>query len=172
LKTFTPQPGDIGFAWTQNPYGALIRFAQALRWWNWRKWNHMFVVQEIDETGQIWVLQMARRCERVRIEDVAPKGHVKIVQCPDDLDRDRVMAWANKRVGTKYGVLTIVSIAFNLCLPNSLRVDIHKEDTLICSTFAARAWEHGGWDCPTDPFQIIPAEYDRLVDGLPCIQVY
>lgn len=159
------KPGDAIFAHTNNLYGALIRFGQALRWWKYRSWNHMALVDSIDSNGQVWVLQMARRCEKIRLEDIAPKGKLKFISCPNDVNRDMVMNYARKRIGTKYGVLTIISIAINLIFPDKLRLDIRQDDTLICSGFVARSWEHGGWDCPADPFQITPAEFDGYLGG-------
>lgn len=159
------QPGDAIFARTNNTYGALIRFGQALRWWKYRKWNHMAIVDSIDTDGQVWVIQMAKHGERVKLEEVAPKGQLKWNSLPDGIDRNRVMEYARKRVGTDYGVLTIISIAVNLLLPKPISFDIRHEDTLICSALVARAWEHGGWDCPVDPFQITPAEFDAILEG-------
>ena len=166
-----PQHGDAVFAHTNNTYGWVIRLGQAIRWWKYRSWNHMAYVDSVDEDGTIWVIQMARRCEKVKIQDVAPKGHVKIISCPPEVNREMASAYATKRLGTKYGVLTIISIAINLFMPNPLRLDIRKDDTLICSALVARAWEHGGWDCPIDPFQVTPAEFDKLLGG-GGIQIY
>ena len=160
-----PQHGDAVFAHTSNAYGWVIRLGQAVRWWKYRSWNHMAYVDSVDENGQVWVLQMARRCERVKIQDVAPKGHVKIIPCPPEVNREMATKYARNLIGTKYGVLTIVSIAVNLFMPNPLRLDIRQDDTLICSGFVARAWEHGGWNCPVDPFQITPAEFDKILGG-------
>jgi hypothetical protein len=165
INTQPPQHGDAVFAHTNNTYGWVIRLGQAIRWWKYRSWNHMAYVDSVDEDGQIWVLQMARRCERVKIEDVAPKGHVKIIHCPPEVNREMATNYARNLIGTKYGVLTIVSVAINLLMPNPLRLDIRQDDTLICSGFVARAWEHGGWNCPVDPFQITPAEFDKILGG-------
>ena len=129
----------------------MIRFGQAIRWWKYRSWNHMAIVDFVDADGTIWCIQMARRCERVKIQDVAPGGHVKIISCPDTVNRDEATAYARRQLGTKYGVLTIISIAVNIVLPAFFRFDIRTADTLICSALVARSWEHGSWDCPTDP---------------------
>lgn len=159
------QPGDAIFARTNNFYGFIIRFGQAIRWWKYRKWNHMAIVDEISADGQIWVIQMAKHGEKVRIEEVAPKGILKWAPLPEGLDRNRVVEYARKKVGIDYGVMTIISIAINLLLPRQFNLDIRSDDTLICSALVARAWEHGGWDCPTDPFEITPAEFDQALGG-------
>ena len=158
-------PGDAVFAHTRTLYGFIIRFGQALRWWKSHKWNHMAIVDEIDENGQVWVIQMARKGERVRIEEVAPGGTLKILPMPRELNVEEILEYARKQIGTDYGVLTIISIALNLCLPQFLNLDIRRAKTLICSALVARAWEHGGWDCPVDPFQITPAEFSELFNS-------
>ena len=106
---------------------------------------------------------MARRGERVRLEDVAPGRPLKVIPCPDGVNRQRAIDFANRVIGTKYGVLTIISIAFNLLTPSEVRVDIRRDGTLICSAAVARALEHGGWWCPVDPFQITPAQIDKFL---------
>jgi hypothetical protein len=143
----------------------MIRFAQAFRWWSYRSWNHMAIVESVDDDGTVWCIQMARRCERVKIQDVALGGHVKIIACPDNVNCDEAVAYARRQLGTKYGVLTIVSIAINIMLPACFRFDIRRADTLICSALVARSWEHGSWDCPSDPFDITPAEFDGFLGG-------
>ena len=125
----------------------------------------MAIVDSVDADGTVWAIQMARRCERVKIKDVAPGGHVKIISCPDNVNRQEAVAYANRQLGTKYGVLTIISIAINIILPAFFRFDIRTADTLICSALVARSWEHGSWDCPTDPFDITPAEFDGVLGG-------
>ena len=159
------QPGDAIYARTHNIYGFMIRIAQALRWWKGRDWNHTAIVDHIDADGQIWVNQMARRCEQVKIEEVAPGGKLKWVPMPESLDRERVLTWARKRLGIHYGYMTIVSIAFNLLLPERISIDVHIENTLICSAYVTRAWEHGGFDCPVNPMNITPAELDLIQGG-------
>jgi hypothetical protein len=158
-------PGDAIFAHTNNAYGYMIRFGQAIRWWKYRTWNHMAIVDSIDEDGQIWVIQMARHGERVRIEDVAPGGKLKCIPAPKEINIEESLKYARLMVGIDYGVLTIVSIALNLLLPGQLNFDIRREMTLICSALVARAWEHGGWICPVDPFSVTPAEMDQILGG-------
>lgn len=165
IKNSQIRPGDAVFARTRNFYGAVIRFGQALRWWKYRSWNHMAIVSKIDPDGQIWVIQMARHCEEVKLENVAPNGRLKFVAPPDEVSRIKSVEYARKRLGTKYGVLTIFSIAINLALPRQLVFDIHTEGTLICSALVAKAWEHGDWDCPIESSQITPAEYDGIIGG-------
>ncbi len=165
VDDFQPQVGDAVFATTRTFYGFLIRLGQALRWWKWRRWNHMAIIVRIDADGTIWCLQMVKECSMVRLEDLTKKGIIKIVTAPEGVNRDEAVAYAMKQLGTDYGVLTIVSIAVNLLLPRFINIDIRRGGTLICSALVARSWEHGSWDCGrVDPFQITPAEMDKFLN--------
>jgi hypothetical protein len=163
--TYIPKPGDAVFAETSTLYGKLIRAAQALRWWQGHSWNHMAIVSKVDSDGQVWCIQMVKQCSLVKIEDVAKNGHVKIVPIPADLDAQRAVAYAYLQLGIDYGVATIVSLAINLALPRFLNFDFTRPGTLICSGLVARSWEHGGFVCPVDPFQITPGQLDQLLGG-------
>lgn len=154
------QAGDIVLANTKGAYGRLIQFGQAIRWGQHSRWHHAALVVEVDTEGTVWVVQMARRGEKVRLQDVAPGRPLKIIPCPDGVDRQRAIDFANRCIGIKYGVLTIISIAFNILTPRPIRLDLRRDETLICSAMVARALEHGGWWCPGDPFQISPAQID------------
>lgn len=156
----TIKPGDAVLAYTSGAYGRLIQLGQAIRWRTHRKWHHAAIVVEVEASGQVWCVQMARRCERVKLQDIAPGRPLKIVPIPENVNAEEAVSYANRQIGTKYGVSTIFSIAFNILTPESIRIDFRHTGTLICSALVARSWEHGNWDCPTDPFQISPAQID------------
>ena len=151
--------GDGAYFTTRTIYGFVIRLAQRLRWWRQGsfEYNHFGLVVEIDSEGYPWVVQMARHGELTRIDKVAPGGSFTTLPAPDGIDRARAVDYAKKQIGTEYGVTTIFSIAFNLLVP-FIRLDFRRNNTLVCSALGARSWEHGGWDCPTDPFQVAPGE--------------
>ena len=159
----TIKPGDAVLANTQGAYGRLIQFGQAIRWRKHSRWHHAALVVEVDSNGQVWCIQMARQCERVKIENIAPGRPLKIVPCPEGVNGRAAVDYAQKQLGTKYGIATILSIAFNILTPKVIRVDFRRGETLICSALVARSWEHGNWNCPVDPFQISPAQLDELV---------
>lgn len=93
----------------------------------------------------------------VPITDWEPNKYV-FVKAPT-ITRTRAIQYATRQVINKYGVLTIASILVGLLSPRFIRIDFRKDDnSLICSGLVARSWEHGGWTCPTTPFQITPAE--------------
>ena len=160
------KPGDAIYALTHNKYGFMIRLAQAIRWWKYHKQNHMAIVTKVDKDGQIWVNQMARRCELVRLEDVAPNGQLWWVPIPPDVDRKLSVKYANAMLGVQYGFLTIACIGINLLLlPQIINLDINVGHSLICSELVAKAWEHGGWICPVSSDAITPAEMYKIQDG-------
>jgi hypothetical protein len=162
----TIRAGDLVLAHGTGIISKIIRFGQWLRpsWRPYRYWNHTaIVVAELD--GVVKCVQMARRCEIVTLDEVAPGGRVQVRSIPDGVDRLRAVDWAlqQARAGRRYSFLTIISIALQLITPKWLNVDFHdNHPALICSALVARAWEHGGWDCPSDPFQITPAELARI----------
>ena len=161
------QPGDLVLAHSKGAFGALIRLAQWLRpsWRKWRKWNHAAIVIGITPSGMVRCVQMGRRGQIVDLPDVAPGGYTFVRSCPAIVDRIKAVDFAIRQVGIRYSYVTIATIALNLLSPKPLRIDFRRDNSaLICSALVARAWEHGGWDCPTDPFQITPAELAMLTD--------
>jgi hypothetical protein len=153
------EPGDAILARTKGFYGAMIRFGQRLRWKN-TKTNHVALVVGFDAHGEPLCAQMAKRGQIVRVRDIAPGGKLYLIKAPTGIDRQRAVDFGKRCEGIKYGVLTIICIAINILSPRPFRIDFREDDTLICSALVARAWEHGGWLCPTDPFQITPAELE------------
>lgn len=159
-------PGDLVLAHSKGLFGWLIRLAESIRWHPQRYWNHAAIVVEVADE-KVFVVQMGRRCVRSRLMDVAPGGVIGVRPAPPGIDVRRAVAYAERLVGTDYGILTLFSIALNLLTPRFLHVDFRRADhgqgTLICSALVARAWEHGGWWCPfPDPFQVTPAQLSAL----------
>ena len=157
------RPGDIVLAHTKGLYGAAIRVAQWIRWKGFNTWNHAAIVVSNDN-GAVQCVQMALHCERVPLEDVAPAGKIIIVSAPDNVNVERAVVYAERQIGTKDGILTIFSILFNLFTPGFISIDFRRTHTLICSALVARSLEHGGWDCPYDPFFISPAQIAEVFD--------
>jgi hypothetical protein len=157
-------PGDLVLARNKGLYAFLIRAAETLRWREGRRWNHAAIVSSVSR-GHIRVIAMGWHCEELALEDLGVE--TKVVSAPKGVDVRKAVAYAQTKVGTKYGVLTIVSILINLLTPRFVRIDFRSgKDSLICSALVARAWEHGGLDIdPVDPFQVTPAELAEMFDG-------
>lgn len=158
------RPGDLVLAHGKGIVSIIIRFGQWLRpsWRPYRYWNHAALVVTVLD-GRVRCVQMAKHCELVWLDEVSPGGRIEVRPAPEGIDRIKAVDWALRQVGIRYSWLTIASIALQLVTPKWLDVDFHERDrALICSALVARAWEHGGYDCPTDPFQITPAELARI----------
>jgi len=157
-----PLPGDLVLAHSKGAFAILIRFGQWLRpsWRPYKYWNHAAIITHVEpKSGEIWCMQMGRRGQLVSIDKVSPGGVHQIRPIPDGIDRIRAIDYALRQNGIKYSVAAIFSIALNLLTPKAIAFDFRRRgDALICSALVARSWEHGGWDCPGDPFQITPAE--------------
>ncbi len=163
LRVMAIQPGDVVLAKTNGIMGRLIRLAERIYWRKGSTYSHAAIV--INVTGStVTVLQMRLRgCQRTTIDQVAPGGSYVTKSCPPGVDRARSIAYALTRQNDKYGIFTFISIAFNLLTPRWFWLDFRRTGTLICSALVARSWEHGGWNCPVDPFQISPAQIDMAV---------
>lgn len=161
--TTTPYPGCAALFDTQHGFmPRAIQLSQLRMGWK-RGWhiNHAAIVTQVDNTG-VWIVQMEWHCESVRLED---DSNVHFMEPPKGTDVEKAVAYAEKRVGIKYGVLTIASIFLTLFTPKFLRINFRAggHESLICSALVARAWEHGGYDFgAVDPFQICPAELDEM----------
>jgi len=161
-----PKPGDLVLAHSKGPFATLIRFGQWLRpsWRPWKRWNHAAIVTGIRSDGTIRCAQMGRRGEVVNIGEVAPGGYTTVRPAPSEVDRIKAVDYALRQTNppVKYSVTTILSIALSLLTPSFIHFDFRRHgDALICSALVARSWEHGGWECPGNPFSITPCELAR-----------
>lgn len=162
FRPHLPYPGCVAlFTTAHGFFPRAIQLSQWLRWKKgWRR-NHAALVAEVVDR-HIFIVQMEWHCEKVRLDDLE---NVAFFQPPRGTDVVKAVAYAESKIGIKYGVLTIVSIFLTLFSPKAIRVNFRAggHDSLICSALVARAWEHGGWNCdPADPFQITPAELDEM----------
>ena len=160
-------PGDLVLAHGKGFLSKTIRFGQWLRpsWRHWKYWNHSAIVSSVSEKNEVLCIQMGRKCEEIPLSEVSPGGVTKIMPAPRNVDTFAALCYARSQLGIKYSYSTILSIALNLLTPKMIHVDFRRSgDSLICSGLVARSWEHGGWQCPTDPFQITPAEMAREAD--------
>lgn len=156
------RPGDAVVVDSRGFLPFLIKVGEYIRWKKYRRFSHAAIVTEVNgpNAEDIICVEMewpvGNRCALAELQ--AAKECV-ILQAPAEVDRSRAVAYANTQVGTKYALLTIFSISFNLFTPKAFRLDFRRDDTLICSALVAYAWVHGGWISPLgDPFQTTPAE--------------
>lgn len=153
------RPGDlIGFT-TPDKFGAVIRFGQH-RLMHLDHWqiNHIAVVESV--IGPVVsIIQAVRTVDRVSLSSYGDTPHVVIPFPGQDNRRDDVVAFAQSKLGAKYGVLSVVSRAFNMLTPEVIRISANHNGDGDCSCLGARAWEHGGVILPwTDTYQVTPGQ--------------
>lgn len=154
----TAQPGDLVFAHSTGVIGRAIRLAERLRWKRASEWNHVAIVDRI-ENEKVYIIQAEARgvTDTATLDTVAPGGHYEIVPPPAEVDRDRLLAFARGEVGTKYGYVTILAIAVSIIAPWVFTV--HVPGTWVCSAVAAEALRAGGWVHRwPDVYSVTPAQ--------------
>ena len=162
------ETGFIGFAHTKGWMGRLIRLGEALRFRRGSQYNHMFIVDKQDAEGFWLIIQATLRgvTDNARLVDVAPGGTFITMVPPFGVDRDKVLAFARKQVGLRYGYGTILAIAIDIVTWNwfpALRGA--RKQSWICSALACEALRFGGWLHEfIDIYTITPAQaYAALV---------
>jgi len=140
--TRTPVPGDIIFAHSDGWMAKCIRFAERLRWRKGSYWNHACVISRVDQDGTAYVIQAELKgVSEARLDSI---GDYVVVEPPHGVNRNKVLAFTKMQVGSKYGILSILSIVFDIISPDwfpSLRMP----NTWICSAVTGEALRYGGW---------------------------
>ena len=161
--TRTPVPGDICFAHSNGLMGRAIRFAEFLRWRKGSHWNHACVISRVDQDGTAYVIQAQLiGVAEARLDSV---GEYVIIEPPRGVNRNKVLAFTKAQVGSKYGILSSISIVFDIISPDwfpSLRMP----RTWICSAVTGEALRYGGWLHNWDDlYCITPSQlFDSLVE--------
>lgn len=161
------KPGDLVAFETRGLFAWWIRLGQRrfLKCRNW-EYTHVAIVEHVDPDGAPWVIQAVRKVDRVFVNAPQPIGYLgipqKVLTAPPGLDRTDVVRFAQSCLGRKYGALSVLSRALNCITPKAIQIDVNRAGRMDCSTFASRAWEHGGLLLPwPDPWQVSPGQ---LVD--------
>jgi len=145
----TPTPGTLVFCHGSDFIGKVIRFGEWLRWRRGSQFNHVAIVDRV-ENGVAYVIQAeARGVTNCRaLDEIAPGGHYELMQLPEGVDVEQVLAFAREQVGSKYGFGTIVAIAIDILTPGwfpSLRPANKNSNSWICSAVVAESLRAGGW---------------------------
>ena len=159
-----PEPGDFllthAHAWTS----ALIRFGESIRYRGPNRkfayWSHAVAV--VSDTGEI-VEALGSGVQTGNISKYAGTdyAYVRIQATPEDRAEMANFALEQARVHTKYGYLTLVSIALGLL--TSGRLTFGLSGTEICSGLVARMLERGTYIW-VDPPSVMPADLARHFD--------
>ena len=160
-----PEPGDFllthANAWTSR----LIRFGERIRYRGPNRkfayWSHAVAV--VSDTGEI-VEALGSGVQTGNISKYAGTDYtyVRIQATPEDRAEMASFALEQARVHTKYGYLTIVSIALGLL--TSGRLTFGLSGTEICSGLVARMLERGTYIW-VDPPSVMPADLARFFDA-------
>jgi hypothetical protein len=129
------------FAHTDGVFGKAIRFAEHLRWKRASYWNHVAIVSHIVD-GQIFVIQAEPR--GVSIANIDTLGEVMTVSPPEGVDINKVLVFLDSNLGEGYGILSIISCAFDIISPNWFP-ELRRDYTYICSALVGEALRYGGW---------------------------
>jgi hypothetical protein len=159
-----PKPGTIIFCHGTDLIGRVIRFGEWLRWRPGSRFNHVAIVDRVEEDGTVYVIQAeARGVTALRkIDEIAPGGSYELVKLPRGVKAASVLEFARAQVGSKYGFGTIAAIVIDILTPGwfpSLRPANKKSNSWICSAVAAEALRFGGWyhEWP-DIYLVTPAQ--------------
>ena len=161
--TRTPVPGDIVFSHSSGWMAKCIRYAERLRWRKGSYWNHACVISRVDRDGTVYVIQaQLKGVAEARLDSV---GHYVVLEPPYGVNRNKVLAFTKMQVGSSYGLLSILSIMFDIISPDwfpSLRMP----RTWICSAVTGEALRYGGWLHDWDDlYCITPSQlFDSLVE--------
>ncbi len=148
------RPGDLGAETNSSFVARLIQFGQVLhgnRHWH---WNHIFVVTTA--AGDT-VEAMGRGVARGRVGD----RKVLNLGCPPGVDRQKVVAFAESKVGVLYNYLGVVLLGIDALFHT--RFHTKARGPLFCSELGAEALAAGGWTSSKSAALEYPAD---LVDAL------
>lgn len=158
ISEYPAQPGDlVGFK-TKGAFAALIRLGQRLaRCTNWHV-THIGVIVDC-AGGDPQIVQSVRRVNKVPLSSYVDTPHVILPFPSRGWGRAEVCLFAESCIGRKYGVLSVLSRAWNTVTPKWVQFGISRAGDMDCSGLGARAWEHGGVCIPwPDPLQVMPAQ--------------
>lgn len=157
------QSGDLVFCHSKGLIGSGIRWAQRrLRnIGNEHMWNHVAVLNEQLPDGDWTVIQADAHGvqDNDLLSTIAPGGVYEVRPLPDKVDRQDFLSFLRMQTGASYGYLSILSVAVDLFLPES--ICLRKNNTWICSGLVAGALWFAGFPRMTevgDLYTVTPAE--------------
>jgi len=145
-KNSAPKPGDLVFAHSTGILGRIIRMGERIRFKEGSHWNHVAIVDRPLEDGDFTIIQAEARgvTSDKRLSSIAPGGEFRIVRLPAGVSRSKVLQFAHAQVGSRYGFLTIFSIAIDILTPFWVP-SFRTRNSWICSAVAQESLRCGGW---------------------------
>lgn len=137
--------GDIVFAHSNGIMGRAIRLGELLRWKHGSEWNHVAIIDRV-ENGVAFVIQAEARgvTSNKTLDSVAPDGHYIVIRPPQCVDIETSLAFARQEVGSHYGWLSIVTDILDIITPDWFP-SLRRRSTWICSALVLEALRAGGW---------------------------
>ena len=125
LTSLDIKPGALVFCHSVGFVGRAIRIAQwingKLRPSRWKAkgcpYNHVAMIDRPSADGKDWLVIQAEAHGVTNdkfLSSIAPGGHYEIIPLPAGIDAMRALQFARSQVSSRYGVLTIVNIIFNI----------------------------------------------------------
>lgn len=177
------QPGSLVFCHSQGFIGKAIRLGEWLRFRKGDFYNHVAILKEpvglkpklingtvVDWLVDDWIVIQAESrgvTETGLLSTVAPGGSYQVVKIPG-ADGRKVVAFAQSQVGSKYGWLSILSLALRILTPKWLMLpSLRSYRTWICSALGGEAVRYAGWlrDWP-DVYAVTPSELYAAIQGM------
>lgn len=157
------------FAHSDGVMGKLIRIGERLRFRRGSEWNHMAIVDRVED-GVAYVIQATLRgvTDTATLDEVAPGGRIRVQAPPPGVSRARALEFARAQVGVEYGFGTILAIAIDILTWNwvpSFRGA--RKNSWICSALVMESLRFGGFlhNCP-DIYTVTPAQGDLVLASI------
>jgi hypothetical protein len=143
-----PQAGDIGFAHSNGIMARAIRLGERLRWGEKPSyWNHAFIVDKVWITADNDVVITIIQAEPHGVTNdklIESVGDYILVEPQPNHSRNDILNFAREQVGSRYGFLSIVSVALDIASPNWWPA-FRRRSTWICSALVAESLRYAGF---------------------------
>jgi uncharacterized protein YycO len=154
-----PRPGDIFLESDSTFQDWLIQIGQRLRRGKAAsKKNHAGIILAATDGKPVRVVEATP--SGIAVDDLnAPgRGEIRIVPVEPQEARDRVVQFAVRRIGRKYGFVEIGSVVLTILTGARLRFGLQGE--YICSGLCGAALAFASIDVGDDPEWLWPADLD------------
>ncbi len=162
---YTPQPGDIGLAYSTTMVGRLVRLLQSLIG-GWAIFSHAFIVLY---DGDI-IESMPRGARFGKLSDYDPDQLIFSYFNLTEHQRYSICDAAIRMHGTKYSFLDYLAIGVehyfhDRLIPRLIRKRVNKSSKMICSQLVVETYRRAGIDLLEggNPQSVTPAELGRII---------
>jgi hypothetical protein len=154
------EAGDLVFVHSNKLIGRVIQLGERLRWNKLdARYNHVAIIDRV-EGDKAFVIQAEAKgvTNDKELTTLSADGSFIVVPLPAACDRQKVLAFARAQVGSKYGWLSIASVALDILTPSFFPL-FRRNNSWICSAVAAESLRFGGWFYSwPDVYTVTPAQ--------------